>query len=182
MTLMSDKQIRTMQEDHNIIINFDPRNVQPCSYDIRLSNQLISMKAISNDAHIDPMYRSAHNVVSDTFVMNGEYLLKPGEFVLGSTYERVQIPDNVAVRFEGKSSLGRMGLMTHVTAGFIDPGFQGNITVEIKNIGNVSVILRPYMRIGQLCFYTLPESVEQPYGHELNNNHYQFQSGPTLSF
>ena len=112
---------------------------------------------------------------------NMAYALRPGEFILGSTVEAVSIPDYLACRFEGKSSLGRIGLTTHVTAGFVDPGFQGTITLEIKNENQFPILLKPGMLIGQLCFIRLNTKVDRMYGSAGLGSHYQNQSGPTAS-
>src|SRR6478609_7621114 len=94
----------------------------------------------------------------------GPFVLHPGEFVLGSTYESVTLPDDIAARLEGKSSLGRLGLLTHSTAGFIDPGFEGNVTLELSNTATLPIYLWPGMKIGQLCFFRLSSPAENPYG------------------
>ena len=101
--------------------------------------------------------------------------------MLGSTYELVSLPDDVAARLEGKSSLGRLGLMTHSTAGFIDPGFQGHITLELANVATLPIKLYPGMKIGQMCFFQLSSPAEHPYGSATYGSHYQGQRGPTAS-
>lgn len=113
---------------------------------------------------------------------NGEaFVLHPGEFVLGSTFESVTLPDDVAARLEGKSSLGRLGLLTHSTAGFIDPGFSGHVTLELSNVATLPIKLWPGMKIGQLCFFRLSSASEHPYGSDLYGSRYQGQRGPTAS-
>ena len=109
------------------------------------------------------------------------FILHPGEFVLGSTYEQVTLPDDLAARLEGKSSLGRLGLLTHSTAGFIDPGFSGHVTLELSNVATLPITLWPGMKIGQLCFFRLSSPAETPYGAGGNKNRYQGQRGPTPS-
>jgi dCTP deaminase len=109
------------------------------------------------------------------------FILHPGEFVLGSTYEFVKLPDNVAARLEGKSSLGRLGLVTHSTAGFVDPGFNGHVTLELSNMATLPIKLWPGMKIGQLCFFQLSSPSETPYGSAKYLNRYQGQRGPTAS-
>ena len=109
------------------------------------------------------------------------FVLHPGEFVLGSTFELVTLPDDVAARLEGKSSLGRLGLMTHSTAGFVDPGFSGHVTLELANVATLPVKLWPGMKIGQLCFFRTSSPVDNPYGSSAYANHYQGQRGPTPS-
>src|SRR5690606_1603613 len=109
------------------------------------------------------------------------FVLHPGEFVLGSTYESVSLPDDIAARLEGKSSLGRLGLLTHSTAGFIDPGFEGNVTLELSNTATLPIYLWPGMKIGQLCFFRLTSPAEHPYGSEKYGSRYRGQRGPTAS-
>ena len=109
------------------------------------------------------------------------FILHPGEFVLGSTYETVGLPDDIAARLEGKSSLGRLGLLTHSTAGFIDPGFTGHITLELSNVANLPITLWPGMKIGQLCLIRLSSPAENPYGTASVGSKYQGQRGPTPS-
>ena len=108
-------------------------------------------------------------------------MLHPGEFVLGSTLEVVTIPDDLAARLEGKSSLGRLGLLTHSTAGFVDPGFSGHITLELSNVANLPITLWPGMKIGQLCMFRLSTPAEHPYGSAVYGSRYQDQRGPTPS-
>ncbi len=108
-------------------------------------------------------------------------MLHPGEFVLGSTFESVTLPDDLAGRLEGKSSLGRLGLLTHSTAGFIDPGFTGHITLELSNVANLPITLWPGMKIGQLCLFRLSSPAERPYGSAGVGSRYQGQRGPTPS-
>ena len=109
------------------------------------------------------------------------FILHPGEFVLGSTYEVVSLPDDVAARVEGKSSLGRLGLLTHATAGFVDPGFSGHVTLELANVATLPIKLYPGMKIGQFCFFRLSSPSEHPYGSERYGSRYQGQRGPTPS-
>ncbi len=108
-------------------------------------------------------------------------MLHPGEFVLGSTYEVVTLPDDLAARLEGKSSLGRLGLLTHSTAGFIDPGFTGHVTLELSNVATLPITLWPGMKIGQLCFFRLSSAAENAYGSARYGSRYQGQRGPTAS-
>ena len=108
-------------------------------------------------------------------------VLHPGEFVLGSTWETVSLPDDLAARVEGKSSLGRLGLLTHATAGFVDPGFSGHVTLELSNVATLPIMLYPGMKIGQLCFFRLSSPAESPYGSAAYGSHYQGQRGPTAS-
>jgi len=131
--------------------------------------------------HIDPAADQS-DLTREVSVERGEeFILHPGEFVLGSTYELITLPDDVAARLEGKSSLGRLGLMTHSTAGFIDPGFSGHVTLELANVATLPIKLYPGMKIGQLCFFRLSSPAEHPYGSEKYGSRYQGQRGPTAS-
>ena len=109
------------------------------------------------------------------------FILHPGEFVLASTFEQVTLADDIAARLEGKSSLGRLGLLTHSTAGFIDPGFSGHVTLELSNMATLPIRLWPGMKIGQLCFFTLSSPAERPYGQGATHSRYYGQRGPTAS-
>jgi dCTP deaminase len=131
--------------------------------------------------HIDPA--ADQSDLTRVVEADGEdpFILHPGEFVLGSTYEVVSLPDDVAARVEGKSSLGRLGLLTHATAGFVDPGFSGHVTLELANVATLPIKLYPGMKIGQLCFFRLSSPAEHPYGSEKYGSRYQGQRGPTPS-
>ncbi|MEP7018750.1 MAG: dCTP deaminase, partial [Actinomycetota bacterium] len=109
------------------------------------------------------------------------FILHPGEFVLGSSFEVVTLPDDLAARLEGKSSLGRLGLVTHSTAGFVDPGFSGHVTLELSNVATLPIKLWPGMKVGQLCFFKLSSPAENPYGSAKYGSRYQGQRGPTAS-
>jgi dCTP deaminase len=109
------------------------------------------------------------------------FILHPGEFALGSTFEQVTLPDDIAARLEGKSSLGRLGLLTHATAGYDDPGFSGHVTLELANVATLPIKLYPGMKIGQLCFFRLSSPADHPYGSEKYGSRYQGQRGPTPS-
>ncbi|NBW73752.1 MAG: dCTP deaminase, partial [Microbacteriaceae bacterium] len=130
---------------------------------------------------IDPSIEQAELTREVVAEDDEAFILHPGEFVLASTYEVITLPDDIAGRLEGKSSLGRLGLLTHSTAGFIDPGFSGHITLELSNVANLPVKLYPGMKIGQLCFFQLSSASETPYGSAKYNSRYQGQRGPTAS-
>src|SRR4051795_11822464 len=159
---------------------FDASMVQPSSIDVRLDR---FFRTFENHRypHIDP----AEDQPDLTRLVEPEgaepFILHPGEFVLGSTYERVSLPDDVAARLEGKSSLGRLGLLTHSTAGFIDPGFSGHVTLELSNVATLPIKLWPGMKIGQLCLFRLSSPSEHPYGSAVYGSRYQGQRGPTPS-
>ncbi|CAM5633379.1 DCD Deoxycytidine triphosphate deaminase [Streptomyces sp. CBMAI 2042] len=154
--------------------------VQPSSIDVRLDRYF---RVFENHRypHIDPAVEQPD--LTRTVEPEGDeaFILHPGEFVLASTYEVISLPDDLASRLEGKSSLGRLGLVTHSTAGFIDPGFSGHVTLELSNLATLPIKLWPGMKIGQLCLFRLTSSAEFPYGSERYESRYQGQRGPTAS-
>ena len=179
--LLSDRDIR---EELNLgrvrLEPYAPEMVQPSSIDVRLDK---FFRLFDNHKYpfIDPAAEQP-DLTRSVEVEPGEaFILHPGEFVLGSTYEAVTLPDDVAARLEGKSSLGRLGLLTHSTAGFIDPGFSGHVTLELSNVATLPILLWPGMKIGQLCFFRLSSPAEHPYGSERYGSRYQGQRGPTAS-
>lgn len=154
--------------------------LQPASIDVRLDR---FFRLFDNHRYpvIDPA-QDQPDLTRLVEVENGDpFVLHPGEFVLGSTFEQVTLPDDVAARLEGKSSLGRLGLLTHSTAGFVDPGFSGHVTLELSNMATLPITLWPGMKIGQLCFFRLSSPAEFPYGSEKYGSRYQGQRGPTAS-
>ncbi len=158
----------------------DDAMVQPSSVDVRIDRYF---RLFDNHkyAHIDPAEDQPDLTRLVEVASDEPFILHPGEFVLGSTYERVTLPDDVAARLEGKSSLGRLGLLTHSTAGFIDPGFSGHVTLELSNMATLPIKLWPGSKIGQLCFFRLTSPAEYPYGSGSYGNRYQGQRGPTAS-
>ena len=159
---------------------FEPALIQPSSIDVRLDRWF---RVFNNTryTHIDPARRQ-DELTSLVEVPDEEpFVLHPGEFVLASTLEVVTLPDDLAGRLEGKSSLGRLGLLTHSTAGFIDPGFSGHVTLELSNVANLPIMLWPGMKIGQLCLFRLSSPAEHPYGAAVYGSRYQGQRGPTPS-
>ena len=170
--------------DNIVIQPFRPELTQPASYDVTLSPEFKVQMQFDPDSdvpYLDPAQDSAP-YFTDVFVPKGAaFQLDPGAFVLGSTFETIALGANIAARLEGKSSLGRLGLIVHSTAGFIDPGFDGQITLEFSNVGTMPLILYPGMKIGQLCFYRLPEPTTLLYGSRAAGSHYQNQAGPTTS-
>jgi len=159
---------------------FDEVLVQPSSIDVRLDRRF---RVFNNQkyTHIDPS-RQQDELTSPVEVADDEpFVLHPSEFVLASTLEVISLPDDLAARLEGKSSLGRLGLLTHSTAGFIDPGFSGHVTLELSNVANLPITLWPGMKIGQLCLFRLSSSAERPYGSGASGSRYQGQRGPTPS-
>ena len=179
--LLSDGDVR--QELESGRVGLDPLDlsmVQPSSVDVRL-DRFFRLFDNHKYQHIDPsldqpdLTRLVEVYASESFVLH------PGEFVLGATFEVVTLPDDIAARLEGKSSLGRLGLLTHSTAGFIDPGFSGHVTLELSNVATLPITLWPGMKIGQLCFFRLSSPAEHPYGSEKYGSRYQGQRGPTAS-
>jgi len=159
---------------------FEPKMIQPSSVDVRLDR---FFRVFENHKYsvIDPSIEQSE-LTREVAVTGGEhFILHPGEFVLASTYEVITLPDDIAGRLEGKSSLGRLGLLTHSTAGFIDPGFSGHITLELSNVANLPVKLFPGMKIGQLCLIRLSSPAQHPYGSAIYGSRYQGQRGPTPS-
>jgi dCTP deaminase len=154
--------------------------IQPSSIDVRIDRYFRLF-----DNHKYPFIDPAEDQPDLTRLVEVEpdqpFILHPGEFVLGATYEQVTLPNDLAARLEGKSSLGRLGLLTHSTAGFIDPGFSGHVTLELSNMATLPIKLWPGMKIGQLCFFKLSSPSEKPYGSAEYKSRYQNQRGPTAS-
>ncbi|MBU4337694.1 MAG: dCTP deaminase [Actinobacteria bacterium] len=179
--LLSDRDIRAELGAGRVVLDpFDPEMVQPSSVDVRLDK---FFRLFDNHRYqvIDPAAEQPE-LTHLVEVPEGEpFVLHPGEFVLGSTYEQVTLPDDVAARLEGKSSLGRLGLLTHSTAGFVDPGFSGHVTLELSNVATLPILLWPGMKVGQLCFFRLSSPAEHPYGSSVYGSRYQGQRGPTAS-
>ena len=179
--ILSDRDIRAEIDSGRIVIDpYLPDAVQPSSVDIHLGNRFRVFRN-NRTAIIDP--RADQPELTELVEIAGDepFILHPGEFVLGSTYEVVSLPDDIAARVEGKSSLGRLGLLTHATAGFVDPGFSGHVTLELANVATLPIKLYPGMKIGQFCFFRLTSASEHPYGSEKYGSRYQGQRGPTPS-
>jgi dCTP deaminase len=179
--LLSDKDIRTEIDAGRVCVDpFEPSMVQPSSIDVRLDRYF---RVFENHRypHIDPSVEQPD--LTRMIEPHGDepFILHPGEFVLASTYEVITLADDLASRLEGKSSLGRLGLLTHSTAGFIDPGFSGHVTLELSNVATLPIKLWPGMKIGQLCLFRLSSPSEHPYGSGSTGSRYQGQRGPTAS-
>lgn len=179
--LLSDRDIKAELDAGRIGLDpFEAGMIQPSSIDVRLDRFFRLF-----DNHKYPFIDPAEDQPELTRFVEVEadqpFILHPGEFVLGSTFERVSLPDDVAARLEGKSSLGRLGLLTHSTAGFIDPGFSGHVTLELSNVATLPIKLWPGMKIGQMCFFRLSSAAEKPYGSAAYSSRYQGQRGPTAS-
>lgn len=179
--LLSDRDILAEIDAERVKLDpLDRDMIQPSSIDVRLDR---FFRVFDNHKypHIDPAADQTDLTRAVEVASDETFVLHPGEFVLGSTYELVTLPDDVAARLEGKSSLGRLGLLTHSTAGFIDPGFSGHVTLELANVATLPIVLYPGMKIGQLCFFRLTSPAENPYGSEKYGSRYQGQRGPTAS-
>lgn len=179
--LLSDRDIRNQITENRIGLSpFDPAMIQPSSVDVRLDK---FFRLFDNHKYqvIDPAAEQPELTRLVEAEEDQPFILHPGEFVLAATHEVVTLPTDVAARLEGKSSLGRLGLLTHSTAGFIDPGFSGHVTLELSNMATLPILLWPGMKIGQLCFFQLSSESENPYGSEIYGSRYQGQRGPTAS-
>ena len=179
--ILSDRSIREAIDAGRIVI--DPLGegaVQPSSVDLRLDD---SFRVFRNHTlgHIDVKRDlSALTTLVDADA-DDPFILHPGEFVLGATLERVALPDDLVARLEGKSSLGRLGLLIHSTAGFVDPGFDGQLTLELSNVSNLPITLYPGMRIGQISFQQMTTPADTPYGSKELGSKYHGQRGPVPS-
>jgi len=179
--LLSDGDILAQLEQGRVAIDpFDPEMVQPSSVDVRLDR---FFRTFENHryAHIDPAADQPDLTRLVEVAHDEPFVLHPGQFALASTFECVTLPQDIAGRLEGKSSLGRLGLLTHSTAGFIDPGFCGHVTLELSNMATLPITLWPGMKIGQLCLFGLSSPARHPYGSAAYGSRYQGQRGPTPS-
>ncbi len=180
--LLSDRDLAN--EIRNGRLGIEPAppvgGIQSASIDVRLSDRFRVFDS-HRTALINPSLPD-ERLTTEIQVTGGEpFVLHPGQFVLGATLERVSLGDSLAARLEGKSSLGRLGLLVHSTAGFIDPGFAGQVTLELSNVNTLPIALWPGMRIGQLCVFATSTPVNRPYGTRGLGSRYQHQSGPTAS-
>lgn len=180
--VLSDKSIREEIEKGRIIIEpFDPECLQPASIDIHLGNEILVFKTWRSPYFIDvrkPLEDLTERIIIDE---ENPFFLQPGEFVLGSTKEFLALPEDIVGRLEGKSSLGRIGLLIHSTAGYIDPGWRGHLTLELSNVSKLPITLYAGMKIGQISFIRLSTPAERVYGSEGLGSKYQDQKGPTPS-
>jgi dCTP deaminase len=179
--ILSDRTIRAEIESGRIGVDpFEPSMIQPSSIDLRLDNRFLVFRSHTR-AVIDvkeDLTDLTELVEVDT---DGVFILHPGEFVLGSTAEQVTLPDDLVGRIEGKSSLGRLGLLIHTTAGFVDAGFSGHLTLEFSNVATLPITLYPGMKIGQISFLKMDAPADQPYGSGALGSKYRGQVGPTPS-
>ena len=179
--LLSDRDIKKQIDEKRVVLDpYEPSMIQPSSIDVRL-DRLFRLFDNHKYPYIDPSQEQSELTRLVEVEPDEAFILHPGEFVLGSTYEQITLPVDVAARVEGKSSLGRLGLLTHATAGFVDPGFSGHVTLELSNVATLPIKLWPGMKIGQLCFFQLASPAENPYGSAVYGSHYQGQRGPTAS-
>lgn len=180
--ILSDGTIRRLLGEGRLILDpLEPQQVQPASVDVRLGDEFLVFRNHTCEV-IDPFDKPADLMESVTVSDGGAFILHPGEFVLGTTLEQIGLPDDIVARVEGKSSLGRLGLLIHATAGFVDPGWKrGQITLELSNVATLPIKLWPGMKIGQLSFHMLDAPAERPYGHPELNSKYVGQSGPVAS-
>jgi dCTP deaminase len=179
--LLSDRDLKAAIASGELgLTPYDEAMIQPSSIDVRL-DRYFRVFANHKYTHIDPSEQQDDLTVPIEPDGDDPFILHPGEFVLGSTLEIISLGDSLASRLEGKSSLGRLGLLTHSTAGFIDPGFSGHVTLELSNVANLPIKLYPGMKIGQICVLQLSSPSEHPYGSSLYGSRYQDQRGPTPS-
>jgi len=179
--VLSDRTIRSEIESGRIVIDpFEDGLIQPSSVDVRVDSRY---RVFHNQRHPYIDVRKPMEDLTELVQVGGEdpFILHPGEFVLGQTLERVTLPDDLVARLEGKSSLGRLGLLIHSTAGFVDSGFSGNLTLELSNVANLPITIYEGMPIGQISFMRMDGPVQSPYGSKHTGSKYQGQAEPTPS-
>ena len=179
--IFSDRTIREALAEGRLEIDpFEESNVQPSSVDLRVAS---TFRVFANHLYpyIDPRQQQEKLTSLHEVEAENHFILHPGEFALGATLERVRLGDDVVARLEGKSSLGRLGLMIHSTAGFVDPGFDGHLTLELSNVAQLPIAIYPEMQIGQISFYQMTTRADRPYGSGATGSKYQGQKGPTAS-
>ena len=179
--ILSDRSIREeIAAGHIVVDPFDDACVQPSSIDLHVDKQF---RVFQNNRYPFIDVKAEQPDLTELIEVKGgePFILHPGEFVLGSTAERVAIPDDMVARLEGKSSLGRLGLLIHSTAGYVDPGWDGYLTLELSNVANLPITIYPGMKIGQISFFMLSTPAEVPYGSTSTKSKYQNQRGPTAS-
>jgi dCTP deaminase len=179
--ILSDRSIREALDDGSIVIEpLMEGGIQPSSVDLRVDRYF---RVFRNDTtpYIDPKQPQEDLTELVEVAEDGAFILHPGEFVLGTTLETIRLPADIAARLDGKSSLGRLGLLIHSTAGWADPGFRGPLTLELSNVANLPIAIYPEMRIGQISFLRMTSEAETPYGSGSIRSKYQGQRGPTPS-
>ena len=181
MSVLSDRDIRAAIESGEVVIRpYDPADLQPSSVDLHLDRRF---RVFRNNRYAFIDVRSPQPDLTELLTIENDepFILHPGEFVLGQTHEWVELPDDLVARLEGKSSLGRLGLLIHSTAGYVDPGWKGNLTLELSNVANLPIALYYGMKIGQISFFKMSSPVDRPYGSKELGSKYQGQSEPTAS-
>jgi len=181
VSVLADRDIRAELESGRVRIDpYDPSDLQPSSVDLHLDR---SFRVFRNNRYAFIDVREPQPDLTELLRIEDDepFILHPGEFVLGQTLEWVELPDDLVARLEGRSSLGRLGLLIHSTAGYVDPGWKGNLTLELSNVANLPIALYADMRIGQISFFKMSSPVERPYGSPELRSRYQGQSEPTAS-
>jgi dCTP deaminase len=181
MAVLSDRDIRGALQAGRIRIDpYEPGCLQPSSVDLHLDREF---RVFRNNRYPYIDVRAPQPDLTELVAVADDepFILHPGEFVLGQTSEWVELPDDLVARLEGKSSLGRLGLLIHSTAGYVDPGWKGNLTLELSNVANLPIALYTGMKIGQISFFRMSSAVERPYGSKELGSKYQGQSTPTAS-
>jgi dCTP deaminase len=179
--ILSDRSLREAIAAGQIVIEpFEPDNIQPSSIDIRVDRYFRVFR--NHTSRVIDVKENQEDLTELVEISEDDcFILHPGEFVLGATAERLSVPNDLVARIEGKSSLGRLGLLIHSTAGFIDPGFDGHITLELANVANLPITIYPNMKIGQISFLQMSTPADHPYGSSKIGSKYQGQRGPTPS-
>lgn len=182
--ILSDRDILARLKQGDLVVDplDDPDvQVQPASIDLRLGHEFLVFRH-PHIPFIDPRTGGSADYTEKLTIPDGQtFVLHPGEFVLGTTFERVRIPADLVAKVEGRSSLGRLAVVVHATAGFVDPGFEGHITLELSNLGRVPVALHPRMRVSQIALHQMTGPADRPYGHPSRGSKYQGQRGPVAS-
>src|SRR3954467_6594638 len=181
MAVLSDRDIRAQLQAGRVRLDpYDPACLQPSSVDLHLD---ADFRVFRNNRYPYIDVRAPQPDLTKLVSIDGDdpFILHPGEFVLGQTLEWVELPDDLVSRLEGKASLGRLGLLIHSTAGYVDPGWKGNLTLELSNVANLPIALYRGMKIGQISFFQMSSAVERPYGSPELGSKYQGQSEPTAS-
>ena len=179
--VLSDRSITRLIDEGRIVIDpYDPALMQPASLDVRVDR---FFRVFRNSRYPFIDVKTQQEDLTELVEVDHDeaFILHPGEFVLGSTLERIRLPDDLVARLEGKSSLGRLGLLIHSTAGFIDPGWDGHVTLELSNVANLPITIYPDMKIGQISFMQMSEPATTPYGASSIGSKYKGQKGPTAS-
>jgi len=181
VSVLSDRDIRAAIDAGDVKVRpYDPKDLQPSSIDLHLDR---SFRVFRNNRYPYIDVRAPQPDLTELLQITDEepFILHPGEFVLGQTLEWVELPNNLVARLEGRSSLGRIGLLIHSTAGYVDPGWKGNLTLELSNVANLPIALYYGMKIGQISFFRMSSPVDRPYGSPDLGSKYQGQSEPTAS-